>query len=228
MSVIKSADSVSELTIDPTSNAARVSAYGKVVISKLVTYSGVKRSFRASVSNTITTHNTANSPQISIEGTALRKITVQSFSFGGFSQTSVGYLAFSLIRLQSLIAINTGNSVTQVPMDASGAESLRDSNSGAGNAVVLGTGSATYARTFSAAPASTPAIFPMVTRRYLMQATTAAAGGIPDFVHIDLKSELSETGGVVLRGHTQAFGLSTATTATVTYSASFEWTEEDY
>jgi hypothetical protein len=205
MAVIKSGASSDNLTIDATSKAARVTLYDVEgnPLSKKATY-------RASTLTAFVPAVTAARPIFLIEGSASKTITVKRISFSGASLTAVQYLSINVSKYSTAASGGTSTSAPMVPLD---------SNSAAATAA--------FVRYYTAVPTAGTLVGDIASVRFLAQATTAAAGG-PTFAYTFNFGDITESGGVVLRGTSQGLALSfpTAPASTITLSADIEWTEE--
>lgn len=204
MAVIKSGASTDVLTIDPTSKAARVSLY-----SSDGTYNGEKASYRgASASVLAAVGSTA--PFFAIQGSSTKTVRIQRISISGLSLTAVAYVQINLAKYSSAISGGTSTDLTMTPLD---------SNDAAGTLSVI--------KTYTAAPTPGSKVGDIASRRYLAQAATAAAGGIPDEITFDFRL-VNETSPIVLRGTAQGVALyfTSAPASAVSMSIEVEWTEE--
>lgn len=205
MAIIKSGASTDELTIDPTSKAARVTLYNSDG-----TYNGEKATYRASTLIPFTPAVTINVPWFLIGGSATKTVTVKRIAVSGMTLTAVAYLAVNVAKFSTPAVGGTSTSAPLVPMDSS------DPAATAG-----------FVKYYTAVPTAGTLVGSIATNRVLAQATVAAAAGITrDFV-FDF-GDMPETGGVVLRGVTQELGLiwPVAPASVVTVSVDIEWTEE--
>ena len=125
--------------------------------------------------------------------------------------TAVAYVAIVLNKYSTAASAGTSTALTQVPVDSNDA------------AATLGRCS-----TYTAAPTAGSLVGGIGTIRALAQATTAAAGGIPDIELTFDYRNVGEADTPVLRGVNQGFGLAfaAAPASAVTLSVEIEWTEE--
>ncbi len=205
MAVIKSGATTDQLTIDPTSKAARVTLYNDDG-----TYNGEKATYRASTLIPFVPAVTINIPWFLIEGSASKKVTVKRIAVSGATLTAVAYLAVNVVKFSTAASGGTAISAPMVPMD---------SNKPAATAA--------FVKYYTAAPTAGNTVGSIATSRTLFQSTTAVGTSIPrDFV-FDF-GDMPETGGVVLRGVAQGLGLvwPVVPASTVTIAVDIEWTEE--
>lgn len=204
MAIIKSGASVDLLTIDPVSLAARVSPY-----DKLGNYRGVKATYRAATPNSVVAAASA-APFFIIQGSATKTIIVQRIIISGGTLTAVAYNSYSATKYSSAISGGTPVVLTAVPMDSTSAPATPN-----------------LVQVYTAAPTAGSLVGTLSAKRTLLQATTAAAAGIPDIVEFDFRAIL-ETSGIVLRGVAQGLGVNfgAAPATAVTVSLVVEWTEE--
>lgn len=153
---------------------------------------------------------TADAPFFLIEGSATKVVTVKRIILSGFSLTAVAYIAMNVVKYSTAASGGTATSAPLVPLDSSFAPAT-----------------ASLVKYYTAAPTPGTTVGNIATRRPLLQATTAAAAGIPPVVVFDF-SDMPHTNGVVLRGVAQGLGVEwpVAPASAVTLSAEIEWTEE--
>ena len=204
MAIIKSGASTDQLTIDPTSKAARVTLYGSDG-----TYNGEKRTYRASTIIPLVIAVTANRTIFNITGSATTKVTVKRIRVSGLTLTAVAYLAINAVKYSTSTSGGTSTVLVAVPLDSAKAVAT---------AVV---------RAYTAVPTDGALVGTLASWRSLWQATAAAAAGIPD-VHVFNFGDMPETGGVVLNGVAQEVALLLPVVAgsAATMAIDVEWTEE--
>lgn len=205
MAVIKSGASSDQLTIDPTSKAARVTLYNNDG-----TYNGEKATYRASTIIPFVPAVTINIPWFLIEGSSSKTIVVKRIAISGATLTAVAYLAVNVVKFSTAASGGTATSAPMVPVDSS-----------------FPAATAAFVKYYTAVPTAGTIVGNIATSRTLFQATVAAAAGLPrDFV-FDF-GDMPETKGVVLRGVSQGLGLiwPVAPATTVTIAVDIEWTEE--
>lgn len=177
-------------------------------------YHGVKPTYRAGTataqSGVVVTAASA-APFFCIQGSATKTIVIQRLFISGGTLTAVAYVAYVVAKYSSAVSGGTATALTQTPMDA---------NSGAATANLV--------NVYTAAPTAGSLVGTVSVKRTLLQATTAAAAGIPDVVEFDFRTLGSENSGVYLRGTAQGlcanFGAAPATAVTIALVV--EWTEE--
>lgn len=205
MAVIKSGATSDQLTVDPTSKAARVTLYNNDG-----TYNGEKATYRASTIIPFVPAVTINIPWFLIEGSATKTVIVKRIAVSGATLTAVAYLAVNVVKFSTAASGGTATSAPLVPVDSTFPAST-----------------AAFVKYYTAVPTAGTIVGNIATNRSLFQATTAAAAGLPrDFV-FDF-GDMPETKGIVLRGVTQGLGLiwPVAPATTVTLAVDIEWTEE--
>ncbi len=205
MAIIKSGASSDQLTIDPTSKAARVIQYNLDG-----TYSGEKTTYRASTLIPFVPAVTINIPWFLIEGSASKTIIVKRIAVSGSTLTAVAYLAVNVVKFSSAASGGTATSAPMVPMDSN-----------------FPAATAAFVKYYTAVPTPGATIGSIATNRCLFQATVAAAAGLTRDYVFDF-GDMPETKGVVLRGTTQGLGLiwPVVPASTVTLAVDIEWTEE--
>lgn len=205
MAVIKSGASSDQLTIDPTSKAARVTLYNNDG-----TYNGEKATYRASTIIPFVPAVTINIPWFLIEGSASKTIVVKRIAISGATLTAVAYLAVNVVKFSTAASGGTATSAPMVPVDSN-----------------FPAATAAFVKYYTAVPAAGTIVGSIATSRTLFQATVAAAAGLPRDYVFDF-GDMPETKGVVLRGTTQGLGLiwPVVPASTVTLAADIEWTEE--
>lgn len=205
MAVIKSGISSDNLTVDATSKAARVTLYDS--LGNLVAQ---KRTYRSATTAVLVPAVTVNVPWLIIKGSATQTMRVQRIQISGLTLTAVAYLHINLAKYSTNATGGTSTSLTQVPLD---------SNSAAGTSAGI--------NVYTAIPTAGSKVGDISSKRFMGQATTAAAAGIPDIVEFDFRN-MGEQSSVVLRGSAQEVGLywQTAPATTVSMLLEVEWTEE--
>lgn len=137
-----------------------------------------------------------------------KDIIVRKLTLSGPTLAAVAYNSFVVEKFSTAATGGTATALTKTPLDATFAAST-----------------ATLCQVYTAAPTEGTLVGTVDCKRVLLQATTAAAGGIPDIVEFDFTS--IDGGGIVLRGSAQgigcAFGAAPATA--VTLGLSVEWQE---
>jgi hypothetical protein len=205
MAIIKSGATSDELTVDPTSKAARTSTYDSGGV-----YIGPKATYRAAVLATVVAAAGAAMFFV-ISGSGTKTIRVQRIRFSGTTLTAVAYNTIVAEKWSTAPTAGTATVLTMVPLDS-----------------VSSAATAALCQVYTAAPTEGTLVGTLTAVRIMMQATTAAAAGIPDVVDLDFRGMGGETTGVVLRGTGQALSLAfgAAPATAVTLAVEVEWTEE--
>lgn len=195
---------VDEQIVDPVSRASRVTLYNTDG-----TLDGERPTYRASTIVPLVAAITADVPFFNIIGSATKKIIIRRIRVSGMTLTAVAYHAINAVRLST--ASTGGTSTTLVAVN-------HDTSQSAPTAVV---------KAYTVAPTSGTLVGTLASHRSLWQATLAAAGGITAD-HIFNFGEISETGGITLRGVAQEIALvfPVALVSAGTLSIDIEWTEE--
>lgn len=204
MAVIKSGATSDQLTIDPTSKAARASQYASDGA-----YRGPKATYRAATAAVLVAPASAASFFI-IEGSASKTIRLQRALVSGMTLTAVAYGSVQLEKYSTAATGGTATLLTQVPLDST-------FPGGTSNRVAV----------FTAAPTDGTLVGTLGSIRTLMQATTAVASGVLVNYGWDLRS-VGDCDTAVLRGITQYIAMSfiVAPATAVSMSLEVEWTEE--
>lgn len=204
MAVLKSGIASDLLTIDPVSKALRATLYDAAG-----NLQSQKRTYRAATIAVLVPAVTVAVPWLIIIGSATQTVRLQRIQISGLTLTAVAYLHANLAKYSTNASGGTSTTLAAVPLD---------STSASATAVV---------KAYTAIPTAGTKIGDISSKRFMGQATTAAAGGVPDFVEFDFRN-LGEQSSVVLRGTTQEAGLywQTAPATTVSLLAELEWTEE--
>jgi hypothetical protein len=205
MAVIKSGATSDQLTVDPTSKAARVTRYNSDG-----SYGGEKATYRAASLDPFVAAVTADVPWFLIEGSASKTIVVKRIAISGMTLTAVAYLAVNVCKYSTAASGGTATSAPLVPTDSNFAAAT-----------------AAFVKYYTAAPTAGTLVGTVASSRTLAQATTAAAAGLPRDYVFDF-GDMPETKGLVLRGTSQGIGLvwATAPATAVTLAVDIEWTEE--
>lgn len=204
MAIIKSGATSDNLTVDPISNAARVTLYNKDG-----TVSAQKATYRASTIIPLVTAVTVNVPFFNIIGSASKTITIKKISVSGMTLTAVGYFTINVEKLSTASSGGTSTTPPCVPLDT---------NFSVATAVV---------RAYTAAPTKGTLVGTLASWRALWQATVAAAAGVTNY-YVFYFGDMMETRGIVLRGATQEIALTfpVVLSSAGTISVDIEWTEE--
>ena len=204
MALIKSGATSDLLTIDPTSKAARVSLY-----DKLGNYRGVKATYQGATNASVVAA-AGTGLFFVITGSATKTVIVQRITASCPTLTAVAYNTIALQKYSTAPTGGTATVLTQVPSD---------SNSAAGTVSLC--------QVYTAAPTAGTLVGAIGGARLLLQATTAAAGGLPANAVWDLRAQ-AESSAVTLRGIAENVGLSfgSAPASAVTLAVEVEWTEE--
>ena len=204
MATIKSGASSDQLTIDPTSKAARVTLYDSDG-----QYNGERATYRASTIVPLVAAVTVNVPFFNIIGSASKTVTVKRITVSGMTLTAVGYYAINVEKLSTASTGGTSTTLASVSLDT---------NAAAPTAVV---------KAYTAAPTKGTLVGTLASWRALWQATVAAAAGVTDYFIFNF-GDMRETRGIVLRGVTQEVALvfPVVLASAGTLSVDIEWVEE--
>lgn len=204
MAVIKSGATSDNMTVDPTSKAARVTLYNPDG-----TTNSEKTTYRASTIIPLVAAVTVNVPFFNIIGSASKTVKVRKITVSGMTLTAVGYFAINVEKLSTASTGGTSTTPAAVPLDSADA---------AATAVV---------RAYTVAPTKGSLVGTVASWRALWQATVAAAAGVNDWFTFFF-GDLPETRAVVLRGVAQELALTfpVVLASAGTLSVDIEWTEE--
>ena len=200
------ADSSVKLTIDSTPKAARVVPYDSAGV-----YRGAKATYSgATASNVVAAAGAAMF--FVIQASATKTIRLQRIIVSGFTLTSVAYNEVVAEKWSTAPTGGTITTLSQIPFNAADAA-----------------GTAALCQVYTVAPTEGTLVGTLDSRRILLQATTAAAAGIPATVMFDWRYQGGEMLSPTLRLNTNdcisvAFGSAPATA--VTCAVEVEWTEE--
>lgn len=204
MAVIKSGASSDQLTIDPTSKAARVTIYGSDG-----GYGGERASYRAATTATVVAA-AGSAMFFVIAGSASKTIKIWHIRVSGETLTT---LAVNSVVMEKWSTAPTGGvavALTAVPLDSNDAAA-----------------SASLVQVYTTAPTEGSLIGTIGCNRHLHKSSTIVDGSAFDDVDWAFGTQ-NEVRPVVLRGSAQAlslaFGASPA--SAVTLAVEVEWTEE--
>lgn len=173
--------------------------------------SAIKNTYRAAGADVVVPAGTQ--PFFVIAGSATKKIAVQRIIVSGVTLTAVAYATIIANKCSTAISGGTPSALTAVPLDSAFATTAP--------------ATASLVQMYTAAPTTGTIIGKIGARRQIMQATTAAAAGIPGEFLFDFRTR-DENGPGVLRGVAEnivlAFASAPATTPTM--SLEVEWIEE--
>lgn len=202
--ILKSGSSSDQLTIDPTSKAARVTLYNVDG-----TANAEKATYRASTIVPLVAAVTVNVPIFNIIGSASKTVTVKRITVSGMTLTAVGYFAINIEKLSTASTGGTSTTLAAVPLDT---------NNPVATAVV---------KAYTAAPTKGALVGTIASWRALWQATVAAAAGVTDYFTFNF-GDMRETKGVTLRGVAQELALvfPVVLASAGTLAVDVEWTEE--
>lgn len=203
---------------DPTTgtNCAQVDnpASGGNSARALLTRPATKSTYRAATATAnsgVVVAAASTAPFVCIYGSSTKTVIVQRIYLSGATLTAVAYAAYVAAKYSTAVSAGTPQALTATPMD---------SNSAAATVTNL--------NAYTAAPTAGTLVGTISTKRTLLQATTAAAAGVPDVIEFDFRTLGSETSGIYLRGTGQGvcvnFGAAPATA--VTLAITLEWTEQ--
>jgi hypothetical protein len=147
-------------------------------------------------------------PFFAITGSATQIVRVKRITIGGGTLTAVQYLHLTATKTSTSVSGGTPTALTKVPVDSGFGEST-----------------ATLVNGYTAAPTAGTAVGVVASRRFLGQATTAAAGGYPETT---IEIDFTKQGGIILRGAEQGLELAFSNTpgSAVTLAVTVEWDEE--
>lgn len=204
MAVIKSGASSDQMTIDPTSKAARVTLYNADG-----TTNSEKTTYRASTIIPLVAAVTVNVPIFNIIGSASKTVKIRRIRVSGMTQTAVGYFAINVEKLSTASTGGTSTTLFATPLDSADA---------AATAVV---------KAYTAAPTKGTLVGTLASWRALWQATVAVAAGLTDW-HAFSFGDIPETRSIVLRGVAQEVALTfpVVLASAGTLACDIEWTEE--
>lgn len=150
-------------------------------------------------------------PFACIYGSATKTVILQRLFLSGGTLTAVAYNQYVVGKYSTAVSGGTATALAATPYDSNSAAS-----------------SATNLNVYTAAPTAGNLVGTISAKRTLLQATVAAAAGIPDVIEFDFRTTGSETSGIYLRGTAQGvcvnFGVAPATA--VTLAVRLEWTEQ--
>jgi hypothetical protein len=143
-----------------------------------------------------------------IEGDATKTIIVEKITLSGPTLTSVAYNSYAVRKFSSAASGGTATALTKTPLDSTFPASAADT-----------------VQVYTAAPTEGTLVGTVACKRVLLQASTAAAGGIPDIVEFDFTD--LDGGGVILRGAAQGLGVgfAAAPASAVTLAVEIQWKE---
>ena len=149
-------------------------------------------------------------PFFLIYGSATKTIRIQRIRVCAPVLTAVQYLGINVAKYSTASSGGTATALTQTPTDSS-----------------VAAATASLCSVYTAAPTAGTKVGDLASRALLGQATTAAAGGIPQDCEFDFRTILSQE-EIYLRGTTQGVGVyfNAAPASAVTISVEVEWTEE--
>lgn len=202
--ILRSGATTDEITIDPTSKAARVTLYDSLGNNR-----GVKRTYRAATAAAFTAAAAVDVPWFIIQGSATTVIRVQRISVSGLIGT-LGIAKINVRKYSTALSGGTSANLTAVPLD---------SNSGAATPNEL--------KQYTAVPTAGTLVGNIGSKAALIKSSTVADGSFFFEVGWDFRA-VGESEAPVLRGIAQGLGLvwSTAAAAAVLLQVEIEWTEE--
>ena len=208
MAQVKSGATTDLWTIDPTSKAGRVSLYDTAG-----TYRGPKATYSAATPTTVVVEASAAKMFFVITGTSASKVLrIQRIVVSGMTLTSVAYNELVVEKWSSAPSAGSATTLTQTPHDSGFAAAT-----------------ATLCQVYTAGPTEGTLVGTIASRRFLEQATTAAAAGIPYLCEFNwLNDGTRELDAPVLRTSAQAISVAFAENpaTAVTCSVECTWTEE--
>lgn len=204
MAVIKSGASTDNLTIGVTNKAARVQLYDALGNDR-----GAKATYRAATVNQVVAA-AGTVPFLTIAGSGSKTLIIQRITISGMNLTAVAYVGIEVRKYSTASSGGTAVALVAVPLDSTSSAS-----------------SATRLNVYTAAPTAGTLVGTVACQRTMGQATTAAAGGIPEVLTFDFRN-VGESTGIYLRGTAQEIGVAfgAAPGSAITLSCDVEWTEE--
>lgn len=168
-----------------------------------------KQTYKASTIIPLVAAVTVNVPFFNIIGSATKTITVKRISVNGFTTTAVGYVTINAEKLSTATSGGTSTTLVATPLDSSNS---------AATAVV---------KAYTVAPTKGTLVGVVSSQRFLSQANTAAAAGIPTAFEF-LYGVMDSTQGITLRGAAQELCLvfPVVLASAGTCAIDIEWTEE--
>jgi len=144
-----------------------------------------------------------------IQGSATKTLTVHRIKLSGPTLTAVAYNSYVVEKFSTAPSGGTATALTKVPLDSASPAST-----------------AALCTVYTAAPTEGTLVGTIACQRVLLQATTAAAGGIPDIVSFDFDNR--DDSGVPLKGVAQGLGVAfgAAPASAVTLGLEVEWSED--
>jgi hypothetical protein len=204
MAVIKSGASTDQLTVDPTSKAARVTLYDSDG-----TYTGKRATYRAAtIGNVVAAAGAAMF--FVIAGSGSKTIKIWHIRISGDTLTTLAVNSIVLEKWSTAPTGGTATTLVAVPHDSSDAAA-----------------SASLIQVYTAAPTEGTLVGTMGCNRHIQKSSTVVDGSQFDDVEWVFGTN-GETRPIVLRGTAQALSLafSAAPATAVTLAVEIEWTEE--
>ena len=204
MAIIKSGATSDQLTVDPTSKAARVTLYSTEGISQSekATYGA------ATVGNVIAAAGALMF--FVITGSGSKTLRVRKIRVSGDTLTTLAVNSIVVEKWSTAPTGGTATVLTQVPYDSNDAA-----------------GSATLCQVYTIAPTEGVLVGTVACNRHIHKSATVVDGA--QFPDVEIYfGDLPETRALVLRGAAQALSLafSTAPATAVTLAIEVVWTEE--
>jgi len=204
MAVIKSGASSDQLTIDPTSKAARTTLYAPDG-----TYVGEKRTYRASTIIPLVAAVTVNVPFFNIIGSATTTVRIRRIRVSGMTLTAVGYFTINVEKLSTASTGGTSTVLVATPLDSADAAATAVS------------------RAYTVAPTKGALVGTLASYRSLWQATVAVGTSLAPEMIFNF-GDIDQSRAIVLRGVAQEVALTfpVVLSSAGTLAVDIEWTEE--
>lgn len=201
---IRSGVDTTEMNVDPTSKAARVTLYNTDG-----TNNSEKATYRASTIIPLVAAVTVNVPIFNIIGSASKTVKIRRIKVSGMTLTAVGYFTINVEKLSTASTGGTSTTPPCVPLDSADA---------AATAVV---------RAYTVAPTKGTLVGTLASWRTLWQATVAVNSATTDWYIFDF-GDIPETRSIVLRGVAQEVALTfpVVLASAGTLAIDIEFTEE--
>ena len=205
MATIKSGASTDVLTIGSTNKAARIEVYDARGNSR-----GVKATYRAATAAVLVAA-AGTGLFFAMQGSSTKTVRIQRIKLSGLTLTAVAYNSIQLAKYSTTVSGGTATALVATQFDTTD-----------------GAATANLINVYTAAPTAGSLVGTLGSIRVLMQATTAAATGIPDIdIGWDFRN-LHEVDQPTLRGTAQGIALNfvSSPASAVSLSLEVEWTEE--
>lgn len=205
MAIIKSGATSDQLTIDPTSKAARITPY-----DNSGNYHGIKATYRAATTGAGVVAAAGTGVFFTITGSGTKTIIVKQVRVSGMTLTTLAVNSMLLNRYSTAPTGGTPVALAQVQMDTSDAAAT-----------------ATLVQVYTAAPTAGTLVGAIGHNRHIYKSATVVDGTSFADIVWDFGKNM-ESKGAYLRGSAQGLGLvfGAAPATAVTLAVEVEWTEE--